>query len=65
MKFSELKELANYYGYDIQDLSNAIGYQDRKGETYGISDRRTGRIVASYAAANPKLKKFFDRFTLS
>lgn len=62
MKMKELHELAHYYGYDIQDLSNHPLYQDRKGRTYGITDRRTGQMIATYAAANPKLKQFFDRF---
>ncbi|NJO30181.1 MAG: hypothetical protein HC874_23590 [Richelia sp. SL_2_1] len=65
MKISELQEVANFYGFDVNDISDRIGYQNRKGKTYGIFDRRDGRLVASYAAANPKLKEFFDRFNLS
>ena len=62
MKMSEFRELASFYGYDIKDVSEHPLYKERKGRTYGIVDRRNGVMVATYAAANPKLKNFFNRY---
>lgn len=65
MNYSELQELANYYGYDLQDMTNQPPYNQRKGKTVGICDRRTGLVIATYAKSNPKLKQFFERFSSS
>lgn len=47
--FQKLEERANYYGYELRDISSDIGYRDRKGKTYGLFDRRDGRMLCSYA----------------
>ncbi|NJM23808.1 MAG: hypothetical protein HC907_37010 [Richelia sp. SM1_7_0] len=65
MKFSEIQQLANFYGFDLKDVSNIYPYSERKGQTIGISDRRTGYDVATYSKSNPKLAEYFQRFKLN
>lgn len=61
-RLSNLKEIASYYGFDVNDVSNQYPYSERSGITYGIFDRRTNQMTASYHAASPKLYKYFDKF---
>ncbi|NJN13060.1 MAG: hypothetical protein HC815_36115 [Richelia sp. RM1_1_1] len=44
MKFSEIQQIANFYGFDLKDMSNIYPYSNRKKQTIGISDRRSGEI---------------------
>lgn len=63
MTIEELQKIANYYGYDIQDISSNYPYSERKGQTLGIIDRRTNLQIASYAKANKKkIEEYFMRF---
>lgn len=49
MKPNDIKELANFYGYDFEELTGKLGYENRKGCTYGLRDRRDGTIACAYA----------------
>lgn len=63
MAIEGLQKIANYYGYDIQDISSKYPYCERKGQTLGIIDRRTNLQIASYAKANKKkIEDFFMKF---
>jgi len=62
-KIEEIKQLAEYYGFDIKDISNNHPYSERKGKTLGIVDRRNNRQVASYSAQNTKkIEEYFKQF---
>ena len=42
-------ELANYYGFDIIDVSNLFPYNQRKGKTYALKDRRSKEFACTYS----------------
>lgn len=60
MQIEELYNLANFYGYNIQEINQ----QKYQGSTkiYSIADRRTGNIIIECSLSDPKLKAFFDNF---
>jgi hypothetical protein len=48
--------LAESLGYQIINLQGKMGYTDRKRPVWGIFDRRTCRVVASYSTWEDVLK---------
>ena len=59
--FYQLQRLANFYGFDLEDISDRPPYNNRKSETIGLSDRRTGKIVCVYALKNlSKIHEFLS-----
>lgn len=54
----EIQALANRYGYDLVNISEWPTYRDRKGQTWGLIDRRTGNLACSYSTLSG-IKKFF------
>jgi hypothetical protein len=60
-KFEQLTELADFYGFDLRDISNNLGYKDRKRATYGLYDRRDNTLACSYSTFT-QIKNYLRRF---
>lgn len=57
-KLPEMTELANYYGYDLIDISDRYPYTERRGKTYGLYDRRQPKILACAYSTLPQIKQY-------
>lgn len=48
MKNADLVSKLNHYGYDLLDVRDKPGYEDRKSGAWAVMDRRTGRYACVY-----------------
>ncbi len=51
MKDEELEQILGFYGYDLLDLTSEVLYDQSQGKTYGVRDRRSKQIIATYTTS--------------
>ena len=49
MKSDDLVKMLNHYGYDLLDVRDRPGYEDRKSGAWAVIDRRDGKFACVYA----------------
>jgi len=48
-RVNELIKKASVLGYEFINLSEHHAYRNRKGQTFGLIDRRTGTLACAYS----------------